>query len=42
MFAAEGGAKRRRSSLSLREVVGLEGGGAKVHPEAPTSDIAIE
>ena len=48
VLAAEGGAKRRRSSLSLREVVGLEeGGGAKkkgsrVHPEAPTSNVAID
>ena len=46
LLAAEGGAKRRRSSVSLREVVGLEeGGGAKkkgsrVHPVAPTTNTA--
>ena len=42
-----GGTKRRRSSVSLREVVGLEEGGGKkkgsrVHPEAPTSNVAID
>jgi len=34
-FEAEGGAKRRRSSVSLREIVGLsEGSVGRVHPQA--------
>jgi len=35
VFEAEGGAKRRRSSVSLREMVGLrEGSVGRVHPQA--------
>ena len=35
IFEAEGGAKRRRSSMSLRETVGLrEASVGRVHPQA--------
>jgi len=35
VFEAEGGAKRRRSSVSLREMVGLSGASVgRVHPQA--------
>jgi len=42
VFRAEGGAKRRRSSVSLREMVGLrEASVGRVHPQA-VEDMMVE